>query len=139
MTFGLKYNKETWLTLGFSLLFIILNGFLISREFYYLNLIPWFLLIIVVAFYSVDSILLIVVFFTPLSIKLSEIISGLGADLHMPTEPLLAGILLVVILKHFKGQGFDRKIMTHPVSIAIYLNLIWLLLNHYELMFLVPL
>jgi O-antigen ligase len=47
----------------------------------------------------------------------------------MPTEPLLAGILLLVIFKHFQGQGFDRKIMTHPVSIAIYLNLIWLLLT----------
>jgi putative inorganic carbon (HCO3(-)) transporter len=129
MTFGLKYKKETLLTLGFSLLFVVLNGFLISKEFYYLNLIPWFLLIVVVAFYSVDFILLLTVFLTPLSIKLSEIISGLGADLHMPTEPLLAGILLLVIFKHFQGQGFDRKIMTHPVSIAIYLNLIWLLLT----------
>ena len=129
MTFGLKYNKETLLTLGFSLLFVVLNGFLISKEFYYLNLIPWFLLILVVAFYSVDFILLLTVFLTPISIKLSEIVSGLGADLHMPTEPLLAGILLLVIFKHFQGQGFDRKIMTHPVSIAIYLNLIWLLLT----------
>ena len=129
MTFSLKYNKETWLTLGFSLLFVVLNGFLISKEFYYLNLIPWFLLIIIVAFYSVDTILLLVVFFTPLSIKLSEIITGLEADLHMPTEPLLAGILLLVIFKYFKGRGFDRKIMLHPVSIAIYLNLIWILLT----------
>lgn len=129
MTLSLKYNKETCLTLGFSVLFVILNGFLISKEFYYLNLIPWFLLIIIAAFYSVDFILLLTVFFTPLSIKLSEIISGLEADLHMPTEPLLAGILLLVIFKHFQGQGFDRKIMTHPVSIAIYLNLIWILLT----------
>ena len=129
MTFSLKYNKETWLTLGFSLLFVLINGFLISKEFYYLNLIPWFLLIMTVAFYSVDFILLLIVFLTPLSIKLSEIISGLGADLHMPTEPLLAGVLLLVIFKHFQGQGFDRKIITHPVSIAIYLNLIWLLLT----------
>src|SRR4030042_1285749 len=129
MTFSLKYNKETWLTLGFSLLFVLINGFLISKEFYYLNLIPWFLLIMILAFYSVDFILLLIIFFTPLSIKLSEIITGLGADLHMPTEPLLAGILLLLIFKHFQGQGFDRKIMTHPVSIAIYLNLIWLLLT----------
>jgi putative inorganic carbon (hco3(-)) transporter len=129
MTFSLKYNKETWLTLGFSLLFILLNGFLISKEFYYLNLIPWLLLVVFIAIYSVDSILLLIVFFTPVSIKLSEIITGLEADLHLPTELLLAGVLLLIICKHFQGQGFDRKIMTHPVSIAIYLNLIWLLLT----------
>jgi len=129
MTFSLKYKKETWLTLGFSVLFILLNGFLISKEFYYLNLIPWFLLIVFIALYSVDSILLLVVFFTPISIKLSALIPGIGADLHLPTEPLLAGILLLIIFKYFQGQGFDRKIMTHPVSIAIYLNLIWLFLT----------
>jgi putative inorganic carbon (HCO3(-)) transporter len=129
MTFSLKYNKETWLTLVLSLLFVVLNGFLISREFYYLNLVPWFLLIVLVAFYSIDNILLLVVFFTPLSVKLSEIITGLDADLHMPTEPLLAAIMLLVIFKHFQGQGFDRKVMTHPVSIAIYFNLIWILLT----------
>jgi putative inorganic carbon (hco3(-)) transporter len=129
MTFSLKYKKETWLTLGFSVLFIFLNGFLITKEFYYLNLIPWFLLIVFIALYSIDSILLLVVFFTPISIKLSELIPGIGADLHLPTEPLLAGILLLIIFKHFQGQGFDRRIMTHPVSIAIYLNLIWLFLT----------
>src|SRR4030042_2660031 len=119
MTFSLKYNKETWLTLGFSLLFVIFNGFLISKEFYYLNLIPWFLLIMIIAFYSVDFILLLIVFFTPLSIKLSEIISGLGADLHMPTEPLLAGVLLLVIFKHFLGWGFGGCFLAVFVSIAI--------------------
>ena len=129
MTFSLKYKKETWLALGFSVLFIFLNGFLITKEFYYLNLIPWFLLIVFIALYSVDSILLLIVFFTPISIKLSELIPGIGADLHLPTEPLLAGVLLLIIFKHFQGQGFDRKIITHPVSIAIYLNIIWLFLT----------
>jgi O-antigen ligase len=129
MTLSFKYNKETWLTIGFSLLFVALNGLLISKEFYYLNLIPWFLLIILTAFYSVDKILLLVVFFTPLSIKLSELMTGLEADLHMRTEPLLVGITLVIIFKHFQGQGIDRRIMTHPVSIAIYLNLIWILIT----------
>jgi putative inorganic carbon (HCO3(-)) transporter len=129
MTLSFKYNKETWLTLGLSLLFVVLNGLLISKEFYYLNLVPWFLLIVLVAFYSVDLILLLVVFFTPLSINLSDLVTGLDADLHMPTEPLLAGIMLITLLKHFQGQGIDRKIMTHPVSIAIYLNLIWILIT----------
>jgi O-antigen ligase len=129
MTFGLKYNKGTWLTVGFSLLFVVLNGLLISKEFYYLTLLPWFALIVLVALYSVDFILLLVVFFTPLSINLSALVTGLEADLHMPTEPLLVGILLIIIIKHFQGQGFDRKIMTHPVSMAIYLNLIWILIT----------
>lgn len=129
MTFGLSYKRETWLILGFCLLCVILNGFLVSKEFYYLNLVPWLLLMVIISIYSIDFILFLAVFFTPLSIKLSEIITGLEVDLHMPTEPLLAGILLLVIFKHFQGQGFDRRIMTHPVSIVIYLNLIWLLLT----------
>ena len=42
---------------------------------------------------------------------------------------LLAGLLIVFLLKVLQERSFDRKILLHPVSLAIYLNLFWILIT----------
>lgn len=93
------------------------------------NALPVVLAIILAAIYSFDKIIYLIVFFAPLSIPLHEIIPGLGFDMYLPTEPLLFGLLIVFILKILLDRSFDRRILLHPVSLAIYLNLSWLLLT----------
>ena len=129
MIANLTYKKETLWVLLVSFLFISLNGFLISKEFYYLSIIPWLFLVVMLAFYSIDRILLLIVFFTPLSIELSNFIPNLDFDLHLPTEPMMLGLMILVILKYFQGEGFNRRILYHPVSIAIYFNLVWIFIT----------
>ncbi|KPK84515.1 MAG: hypothetical protein AMS27_09695 [Bacteroides sp. SM23_62_1] len=123
------YPRETFWVLLVSFLFFSLNAFLISIEFYYLNIIPWVLLVVLLAFYSLDRILLLIVFCVPLSIELSSLIYGLEFDAHLPTEPMMLGVLILIVLKYFQGEGFDRRILYHPVSIAIYFNLIWIIIT----------
>ena len=123
------YPKETLYVFLVSFLFFTLNAFLISLEFYYLSIIPWILLVVLLAFYSIDRVLLLIVFFTPFSIELSNLVYGLEFDAHLPTEPMLLGVLILIVLKYLKGEGFDRKILYHPVSIAIYFNLIWIFIT----------
>lgn len=93
------------------------------------NVLPVVLAIFLAAIYSFDKIIYLIVFFAPLSIPLHEIIPGLGFDMYLPTEPLLFGLLIVFILKILLDRSFDRRILLHPVSLAIYLNLSWLLLT----------
>ncbi|MCK5729494.1 MAG: O-antigen ligase family protein, partial [Draconibacterium sp.] len=50
-----------------------------------------------------------------------------GFDMYLPTEPLLFGLLILFLLKVLHDKKFDRKILLHPVSLAIYLNLLWIL------------
>jgi len=85
--------------------------------------------IVLLAVFTLDKLLYLVVFFTPLSLPLSELVSGLGFDMFLPTEPLLFGILLIFILKCFANGKFDRDILTHPVSLAIYFSLFWMLVT----------
>lgn len=47
----------------------------------------------------------------------------------LPTEPLLVGLLLILILKMIKGERLDKKILMHPVSFIIYLNLFWIFIT----------
>ncbi len=113
-----------------SALFILLNAFfLVKKHSMIINALPLTLGIVLLAVYAFDKLLYLVVFFTPLSLPLSEIIPGLSVNMYLPTEPLLFGILLVFILKSVALGKFDRDILKHPVSFAIYFSLFWLLIT----------
>ncbi len=122
-----QINK--WWVYGGAILFILLNAIFIYKEFFYFSIIPFILLIVIAAFLALDKLLLFVVFLVPLSVPLSELVTGLPIDMFLPTEPLLAGILLIFILKLIFEGNFDKKILTHPVSVTIYLYLTWILIT----------
>jgi len=93
------------------------------------NALPFVLAILLVVIFSFDKIIYLIAFFAPLSIPLHEIMPGFGFDMYLPTEPLLFGLLILFLLKVIHERGFDRQILLHPVSLAIYLNLFWILLT----------
>ncbi len=112
-----------------SLLFVALNGILIYKEIFYLPLLPFLLFFVLVALVSVEKLIFLIVFFVPLSIPLSYLTKGLPFDLFLPTEPLLAGVMLLFFLKYFRGERMDLRILRHPVTLAIYFNLVWMFMT----------
>jgi putative inorganic carbon (HCO3(-)) transporter len=112
-----------------TFVFIAFNLWQISKDYMLLGLLPLALVFVVIAIFRLDALLIITVFFVPLSIPLRELSGGLSMDLFLPSELLLIIILFIVIFKRIKGEIFSRKLLSHPVSIAIYLNLAWLLVT----------
>lgn len=115
--------KLRWVYL-ISGLFILANILLIVNEFYYFTLLPIALVIGLLALLSLDKIVFLIVFCTPLSINLTDI--GLGVGISIPTDPLMAGVMLLFIIKLLLEGRFDRKITKHPVTVAIIIYLAWL-------------
>ncbi len=107
-----------------AIAFIVINAICTYFEFYYFNLIPAALTIILLALFSLDKLILLVVFLTPLAINLQHIEGGLG--LSLPTEPIIFGIMLIFIFKQLYKNTLDKKVMRHPITIAIIINLIWI-------------
>ena len=107
-----------------SLAFIVLNCYLIIQDKYYGLLAPVLLIFLFLYIFSLDKLILLITFLTPIAINYKD--PDLGVGISLPTEPLLLGVLVVFILKLFYDGGFNRKIVSHPVSIAIIINLIWL-------------
>lgn len=124
---GEKYQKV--LLWGILIAFVALNTLMLAFEIYYVPLIPAVLLFVALALVSVDKFLLTIVFFVPLSIPLSYLSDGLAIDMHLPTEPLLAGLLLLYMIKYLKGDRIDIRILRHPVTIAIYFHLVWMFIT----------
>ena len=125
----LNNNKKiTWFYV-ITGIFVITNSLLTAFEIYYLNLVPVFVLLLIAAFVSVDKLLYFIVFFTPLSLALKEFYPDLGFNVQLPTEPFIAGVMFLFFLKMLIEQNFDKKILRHPVTIAIIINLSWLLIT----------
>lgn len=122
-------NKNKILFYSISLLFIAINILFIVNDIFYIAFLPVILLFVFASFISLDKILLAVVFFTPLSVQLDDIIPGIPVNLYLPTEPLLIGILFLFIFKLLLDGRFDKRILLHPVSIVIYINVFWLFIT----------
>lgn len=128
------YQTRTKVVLFYliSALFILLNAFfLVKKHSMIINALPIAMIIVMLAIFAFDKLIFLVVFFTPLSLPLSELVPGLSFNMFLPTEPLLFGILLIFILKLFASGKFDRAILIHPVSLAIYFSLFWILITSF--------
>ncbi len=122
----LKQKNIKWVY-ALSIAFILINAVCTYFEFYYFNLLPAAVLILLLALFSLDKLVLFVVFLTPLAINLQNIDGGLG--LSLPTEPIIFGIMIVFIFKQLHSNTLDVKLMKHPITIAILINLVWLFIT----------
>lgn len=107
--------------------FICINALCIYFENYYINLVPVALLIVLLAIYALDKLILFVVFLTPLAINLQHLEGGLG--LSLPTEPIIFGIMVLFIIKQVHESTIDPAMMRHPITIAIVLYLCWIFIT----------
>ena len=106
-------------------LFVIVNSILLANEFFWLGLLPVVLAIVFLAFFSLEKLLLLIVFCTPFSFSLESLDFG-GIGMFVPTEPLLFGVLLLFFLKLFSGERLDKKLLSYPITNAIFFYLIWM-------------
>ncbi len=119
-------NPKLWVfAVGF--LFIALNAVLIAMEFYWLSLVPAMALVVWLYLFSLDKVIYLITFLTPLAVNISNYDARLAVSL--PTEPLMAGVLVLFVFKALMENPVDNKVLRHPVSIAIFINLIWVLIT----------
>jgi len=114
-------------TLIISLLFIAINALAVAFEQFYILLIPYLLLVIFLAIFHLNILMWALIFFVPLSIPLSEFSGKLGFDMNLPDEPILFGIMLLVLFRLLLTRNFiSPTLAKHPVSLSIIFYLFWM-------------
>lgn len=124
-----KSNIRIIVAFVLSLIFLFISMMMIRNGVTFLWLIPPALLMVFFAFFAIDKFLLITVFLVPASIQLRFIIPETSADIFLPTELMLAVILILMIFKVFITRETNRKILLHPVSIISFCMLGWCLIT----------
>lgn len=117
-------SKLIWVYL-ISALYIAFNTYLIVNHFMWGALAPLLLIIVLLYFISVDKVIFLIALLTPLAINIRD--SEFGIGISLPTEPLMLGVLVFFVIKMLYDGKYDFRILKHPISILIILNLIWLL------------
>src|SRR5690606_21524938 len=92
-------------------------------------LIPCFLIVVFLSLFHIKQLLLFVIFCTPLSVSLEEFVMDFPINMFLPTEPILFGIMLLIILKQLKRGTYDKAILNHPLSLALLFYLAWLVIS----------
>lgn len=125
----IRFRYPKALLWGILISFIALNSIMLALEIFYVPLVPVILLFLALAIVAADKFLLVIVFFVPVSVPLSRLVEGLAIDMYLPTEPLLAGLLLLYMIKYLMGDRIDLKVLRHPVTLAIYFHLAWMFIS----------
>jgi len=124
----LDSSKKIWFYV-ISLFFVLANAVLLYNERFELLGFPVVILLAYLALFKLDVLYYIVVFLVPLSINLDDIGVDLGVGIALPTEPLIVGMMLIFILKLFYDGKFDRKVLRHPISVLLFLQLAWIVMT----------
>ena len=128
MPFWLNFRKYGP-AFGILLLYMIADMVLTRREIYLLNLLPFVLMLIYIALARIDLIYFLIVLLTPVSIQFIEFFPSSPVDFAIPTEPLLVGVLILLIYRSILGGWLDRRVINHPVTYSILFYLFWMLLT----------
>lgn len=113
----------------FSLLFVVLNLVFISYDNYYLFAFPLVLVGLLLLLFAQEYAYWFIIFLTPLSINLDRL--DIGFAIALPTEPLLIALLLFFLLKLFQNIRTDTFLLKHPITLAIFFYLTWMLVTSF--------
>jgi len=93
----------------------------------YLGLASFLIIATIIVFYDYRLIFYLLLFTLPLS---DELQIGDGLMMYMPTEPLTIGLMGIAFVYALLNRHLLRgKFWTHPLTIIVYINLIWILVT----------
>jgi putative inorganic carbon (HCO3(-)) transporter len=128
-----KLFEKAWIKISLvyliSLVYVIALGFFLSKDKLHLIAVPVGLVALWIGLTRMNWLFWIVLFFVPLSFPLKEIATGLSFNMFLPTEPLMAGLLVLFIWKMFIDQGFDKKVLKHPITQIILIQVLWIVIT----------
>lgn len=120
-------NRKQLAVLGISGAFILLNCFALMKEFLYVPFLSGGLLLLYLLIFKLDWLIYLMAFVTPLSILFENEKVNLG--ISMPSELIMISLTLLFIIRIFYDLQFNKKVIKHPITIAILFYLFWLLIT----------
>ena len=117
-------RKKAYLIIVLALLLAILFSYFIWIDLAELSLFPIALLLVYFAIFQTEKLFLSLAFLTPFSINIEEFSKSFG--LFIPSEPLLFGLMLILIFFHFKTPFLDKRIWKQPIIIAVIIFISWM-------------
>ncbi len=104
-----------------------LFGVLIWQDSAELTLFPIGLLLVYFAIYQTEKVFISLAFLTPLSINIEEFTQSFG--LFIPTEPLLFGMMLLLVAMEIQNPFLRKEIWRNPIIHAVFFYLVIIIIT----------
>jgi len=118
-------NNKSLLLLG--VLYVLLTLYFVWNDQAYFSLASLGILAVYFAIYYTDKTFLAIAFFTPLSINIEEYTQSFG--LYIPTEPILFGMMLLLLMMNSKKQIFPAGIWKNPIIWTVCFYILWIFIT----------
>ncbi len=119
----------TWLGFFAIAVYLAFIGYCIREEKFFYLAFPLMVTAGIFAFLKMDKTLLLIYFLAPLSVPLRTFFPQFDLDFYITTEPFLAFLTILFIIKTGIFRQIDKRIFLHPVSIAVFFSLFWILVT----------
>lgn len=112
--------------IGGSLLFVLINSYAIMHEFFYVPLLSLAAIVLYLMIWHVDWLMYLTALSVPFSIVIESDKINLGISL--PSEALMICLTLLFFCRICYDLSIRRSLLRHPVTIAVFAYLGWMLL-----------
>tara|TARA_Y100000589_G_scaffold216729_1_gene204419 strand:+ start:18759 stop:20195 length:1437 start_codon:yes stop_codon:yes gene_type:complete len=123
----LQTLKKNSVLLFLGLFYVSICCFFIWTDQIYFTLSSFGLIAIYFAIFNTEYTFLGLAFFTPLSINIEEYTNDFG--LFIPTEPILFGLLLFLLMQVINKNLLHKYIWRNPIILAVGFYLFWILIS----------
>lgn len=122
-----RLTKRQIVAFLIAMVLVLANGYSIIREFPIIQLITVALLGAYLVFFHADWAMFLVALSTPFSIIISS--KNIHLGLSLPSEALMIALTLVFFARILYDLRINPKLLKHPISIALFIYLGWMLLT----------
>lgn len=98
-----------------------------KKEFFLFPAVSFVLLVIYLMVFKVDWLMYFMAFVTPLSIVINDERVQLGISL--PSEFIMIALTMLFFCRILYDLNMNRKLVLHPISIAVYVYLLWMFIT----------
>lgn len=122
----LKKNKSLLWAVIATAAFVALNFWLLSKDIYWLFMLPLAGLVVLLFVMKLETGLMMIALLTPFAVDFALLP---GMELSMPVEPMMILFTVMFIFRVLVEKNYDRRLLRHPVSVAVFAMLVWMLVT----------
>jgi putative inorganic carbon (HCO3(-)) transporter len=119
--------KKNSILLLIGVLYVVLTLYFVWIDKAYFSLASIGLIALFAAIYYTEWTFLAIAFFTPLSINIEEYTQSFG--LFIPTEPLLFGMMVLLLMMQIRKQIFPKELWKNPIIWAVSFYIFWVFIT----------
>lgn len=122
-----KVTKRQIVAFLVAMALVLANGYSIIREMPVIQLVTIAIVGLYLIFFHSDWVMYLVAFTTPLSVIISS--KNIHLGLSLPSEALMIALTMVFFARILYDWHLNRALLKHPISIALYIYLGWMLVT----------